>query len=128
MVNFCAVVGYANRLDREKGVRFFRLPSVITHQGEKTHDPGKKRRDLWLAMIHREDLEPEKYPYTRICSRHFITGEPSDLYDETNPDWAPSRYLGGAPEPVSAAEERYRRTIERKGKRRRIDACEELLS
>ena len=128
MVNVCAVVGCANRSDREKGVRFFCLPSVITHQGEKTHDLSKKRRDLWLARIHREDLEPEKYPYTRICSRHFITGEPSDLYDETNPDWTSSRYHGGAPEPVSAAKERYRRTIERKGKRRRIDACEELLS
>ena len=44
---------------------------------------SKKQRNLWLARIHREDLEPEKYPYTRICSRHFITGEPSDLYDET---------------------------------------------
>ena len=59
---------------------------------------------------------------------HVTSWEPSDLYDETNPDWTPSRYHGGAPEPVSAAEERYRRTIERKGKRRRIDACEELLS
>ena len=102
MVNFLAVVGCTNSSDREKGVRFFRLPSMITH-----HDLSKKRRDLWLARIHREDVEPEKYPYTRICSRHFITGEPSDLYDEPNPDWAPSRYLGGAPEPVSAGEERY---------------------
>ena len=102
MVNFRAVVGCANRSNREKGVRFFRLPSMITH-----HDLSKKRRDLWLARIHREDVEPEKYPYTRIFSRHFMTGEPSDLYDETNPDWAPSRYLGGAPEPVSAADERY---------------------
>ena len=100
--------------------------SLITHQGEKTHDLSKKRHDLWLARIHREDLEPEKYSYTRVCSRHFISGEPSDLYDETNPDWAPSRYLGGAPEPASAAEERYQRTM--KGKRKRIDACETLLS
>ena len=123
-MNFCAVVGCGNRSDREKGTRFFRLPSVITHQGEKTNDLSKKRRDLWLARIHREDLGPEKYPYTRVCSRHFVTGEPSDLYDETNPDWAPSRYLGGAPEPAPAAEERYRRTVERKGKRRQIDACD----
>ena len=70
MVNFCAVVGCANRSDREMGLRFFRLPSVITHQGEKTHDLSKKRRDLWLARIHREDVEPEKYPYTRA----FVLG------------------------------------------------------
>ena len=121
MVNFCAVVGCGNRSDRDKGIKFFRLPFVITHQGKQTHDLSKKRRELWLAWIHREDLGPEKYSYTRVCSRHFITGEPKDLYDETNPDWALLRYLGGAPEPASAAEERYRRAIERKGKRRRID-------
>ena len=128
MVNFCAVVGCGNRSDRDKGTHFFRLPSVITHQGEKTHDLSMKRRDLWLARIHKEDLGPEKYIYTRVCSRHFVTGEHSDLYDETNRDWAPSRYLGGAPEPASAAEERYRRTVERKGKRKRIETCDALLS
>ena len=51
MVNFCAVVGCGNRSDRDEGTRFFRLPSVITHQGEKTHDLSKNRRDLWLARI-----------------------------------------------------------------------------
>ena len=39
------------------------------------------RMVLWLARIHTEDLEPEKYPYTHICSRFFITDEASDLYD-----------------------------------------------
>ena len=58
MVNFCAVVGCGNRLDRENGVSFFHLPSVIMHQGEKTHDLSKKQHDLWLARIHREDLGP----------------------------------------------------------------------
>ena len=83
MVNFCAVVGCGTTSDRYKGLRFFRLPSVITYQEEKTHDLSKKRRDLWFARIHREYLGPEKYSYTRVCSRHFITDEPSDLYDET---------------------------------------------
>ena len=63
-----------------------------------------------------------------VLGTKVYNGGTSALYDETNPDWAPSRYLGGAPEPASAAEERYRRTIERKGKRRRIDACKALLS
>ena len=30
----------------------------------------------------------------RICSRHFISGKPADLEDETNPDWLPSLNLG----------------------------------
>ena len=32
-------------MDREKGVRFFHLPSVITHQRVKTHDLSKKWYD-----------------------------------------------------------------------------------
>ena len=74
MVNFSAVVGCGNRSDREKGVGFLRLPTVITHQREKSHDLSKKRRDLWLVRIHREDLGPEKYPYTCNCSRHGYNG------------------------------------------------------
>ena len=74
MVNFCAVVGCSNRSDREKEISFYRLPAVIAHQGDKTRELSQKRRDLWLARIHREDLGPEKYPFTRVCSIHFISG------------------------------------------------------
>ena len=81
MVNFCAVVGCDNRSDREKEISFYRLPAVIFHQGDKTLELSQKRRDLWLTRIHREDLGPEKYPYTRtcICSLHFVSGNLSAL-------------------------------------------------
>ena len=48
MVNFCAVVGCGNRSDRDKGVSFYRLPAETTHQGERTQELSKKRRDLFL--------------------------------------------------------------------------------
>ena len=70
----CAVVGCSNRSDREKGVGFYRLPAVVRHQGEQTHELSSQRRQLWLSRIHREDLGPEKYSYTRVCARHFISG------------------------------------------------------
>ena len=105
MVNFCAVVGCGNRSDRGKGIRFFRLPSVIMHQGEKTHDLSKKRRDLWLNT-RGGSWTGEVHLHPRLFSALY-NGGTSGLYDETNPDWAPSRYLGGAPEPASAAEQRY---------------------
>ena len=79
MVNFCAVVGCGNRSDREKEISFYRLPAVIFHQGEKTRELSQKRRDVWLTRIHREDLGREKYPYTRVCSLHFISGNLSTL-------------------------------------------------
>ena len=71
LVNFCAIVGCSNRADKHKGVGFYRLPAIVSHQGEKTYELSCKRRDMWLSRIHREDLGPSKYPYVRVCSLHF---------------------------------------------------------
>ena len=51
------------------------------------------------------------------------------MYDENNPDWAPSKHLGGAPEKcMTVAEERHARAVLRKEKKRRSDACDALLT
>ena len=59
----------------------------------------------------------------------FYLGKPCALYDENNPDWAPSKRLGGAPETcTTVAEERHARAVLRKAKKRRSDACDVLLT
>ena len=88
----CAVVGCSNRTEREKGKRFFRLPAIVTHQGDKTHELSNKRGE-WLARIKRDDLRPEM-EYVRVCSDHFVSGMPAKLDDLNNPDWAPLLKLG----------------------------------
>ena len=90
-------VNCANRSDRDKGIRFYRLPSVITHQGVQTKERSQERQLAWLAKIRREDLLPGQYKNVRVCSTHFLSGAPSTLYDVTNPDWAPSLNLGYDP-------------------------------
>ena len=35
-----------------------------------------------------------RYQYTRVCSQHFVSGQPSTLYENTHPDLALSRNLG----------------------------------
>ena len=49
----------------------------------------------------------------RICSRHFIYGQPASLLDETNPYWLPTLNLGHSKEAsdsrVRAAEMRWER-------------------
>lgn len=52
------------------------------------------RRTEWLAVIRRRDINPESYKYVRVCSTHFISGRPSQLYENTHPDWIPSRNVG----------------------------------
>ena len=58
---------------------------------------------------------------------HFL-GEPSSIYDKTNPDWAPNQNLGYDFRGVSASsQERYERTQERIEKRRRSEYASVLL-
>ena len=38
MVNFCAVLRCGNRGDRDKDKSFYRLPSIVTHQGSQTKE------------------------------------------------------------------------------------------
>ena len=94
MVNFCAVIGCGKRADRDKGTSFYRLPSIITHQGEQTRQLSERRRREWLSAIRRQDIRPENYEHTRVCSEHFISGKPSSLYQTTHPDWVPTKRLG----------------------------------
>ena len=71
----------------------------------------------WLAKIRREDLLPGQYKNVRVCSRHFLSGAPSTLYDFTNPDWAPTLNLGYEPvggHTPQASTERYERAIKRR--------------
>ena len=75
MVNFCAVVGCSKRSNRDKDVRFYCIPGVITHQGQQTLELSKRRRELWLSRLHRDDLGPQKQRYARVCSKHFLTGK-----------------------------------------------------
>ena len=58
---------------------------------------------------------------------HFL-GEPSSIYNKTNPDWAPNQNLGSDFRGVSASsQERYERTQERSEKRRRSECAGALL-
>ena len=52
----CAVLKCGNRSGRDKDKRFFRLPSVITHQGEKALELSRRRQLEWLASIKRKNL------------------------------------------------------------------------
>lgn len=54
----------------------------------------KQRQSEWVKRIKREDLTPDKYSNARVCSDHFVSGQPTHLYDTEDADWAPSLNLG----------------------------------
>ncbi|KAH7931564.1 hypothetical protein HPB49_025681 [Dermacentor silvarum] len=87
------IFGCSNRSDtrgRKKPTNssFFSLPNIVENQCERT-----KRRSLWLARIKRANLDIENSKL-RVCDAHFIAGKPAKLFDEIDPDGAPSLLLG----------------------------------
>ena len=50
---------------------------------------------------------------SRVCSEHFISGSPSQLYDQNNPDWAPCLKLGYEQETTTCIK-RYEQTERRR--------------
>ena len=92
----CIVVGCSNRSGRDKGVSFYRIPvvrSAAAGRSPREVELSKARRAGFLAAISRDDLTESKLENKRICSRHFISGKPADLFDELNPDWLPTQHL-----------------------------------
>ncbi|XP_060085335.1 uncharacterized protein LOC132564721 [Ylistrum balloti] len=124
----CAIIGCSNESGRCKA-SFFRLPAIITNQGEKTEELSTKRRTLWLSRISRADLTPKSYPYVRVCSEHFEKGKPSPLYPEDGLDWAPSLKLGHQKVTSLAIQTPLRgnRMKQREEKKKSVEAAHSLL-
>ena len=78
MPTLCAVVGCGTNSIRNKGeLSLFRIPKIISHQGEQTKRLSTERRSAWLKNIYRkpEDLTDKKTLNTRVCSKHFVSGK-----------------------------------------------------
>lgn len=127
MVNYCAVIGCTSSGGRDK-VSFYRLPAIITNQGERTKELSEKRRTLWLSRLSRADISASSYPYIRVCSKHFVSGKPSPLYGESDINWAPSLHLGHDKLVQTPTPARARRLKERKDKTENLEAAKSLLS
>ena len=102
-----------------QGHFFFRIPAVIKHKGPQDLELSKKRRNSFLAVISRKNITESVLSNDRICSRHFLSGKPADLYDINNPDWLPTLHLGHNKSKttktlVSLVKERYDRIVSRK--------------
>ena len=67
----CLIVGCGTRTGkahthREK-VRLFRVPRVITNQGEHVDGLTSTRRRQWISAISRANLTAEKLENERVC-------------------------------------------------------------
>ena len=120
----CLIVGCGNKTGKirptvEK-VRFYRVPRVVVNQGQYMKELTSERRRRWISAISREDLTVSILENGRVCSKHFVSGEPSKDWDRFNVDWFPTLCLGHSKQQLKdphAAEVRSRRAAERRKRR-----------
>ena len=93
------------------------IPKVTTCRSKRELELSKKRRAGYLAAISRADLTECGSENIRVCSRHFISGKPASLFDETSPDWLPTQNLGHPINVSLVSEERYERSKARRERR-----------
>ena len=76
MVLKCVVSGCANRKDRQSHLQFYRIPAIMSNQGEDCYFISSERRREWLARVGRKfENENKNLDNARICSAHFISGK-----------------------------------------------------
>ena len=91
---FRLIVGCASKSTREKDLKFFRVPSVVTNQGKKAEKLSKERRSLWISAISWDDLTEQILANDQVCDWHFVSGKGAKSWDRFNIDWIPTLNLG----------------------------------
>ena len=74
----CVVFGCGSRSDREKGIGFYRIPSVINNKSTFGEELTTERREKWIQAISRGDTKAKDVLKSkRVCGEHFVSGKPS---------------------------------------------------
>ncbi|XP_067057267.1 uncharacterized protein [Acropora muricata] len=90
----CVVFGCGSRSDRDKGIGFYRIPSVATNKGEFEEELTTERREKWIKAISRGDTESKDVLNSeQVCGKHFVSGKPAPYWHKHHVDWVPTLQL-----------------------------------
>ena len=64
---FCLIVGCASKSTREKDLKFFQVPSMVTNQGEEAEKLLRERRSLWISAISQDDVTEQIIANDQVC-------------------------------------------------------------
>ena len=117
----CVVVGCGRKSGKGDTQGFFRIPSVVKHQGEEFEDLTTERRNSWISAISRDDTDTKNVlENERVCERHFVSGRPSPNWDKFNVDWIPTLNLGKRIHKQKDVEAATKRAERAKARRKRV--------
>uniref|UniRef100_A0A6P8HFF1 Uncharacterized protein LOC116292043 n=1 Tax=Actinia tenebrosa TaxID=6105 RepID=A0A6P8HFF1_ACTTE len=91
----CVVPGCGSRSERDKGIGYYRIPSVITNKGEFEEELTTEHRNEWIKAIGRGDTDTKQVLASeRVCGKHFVNGQPAPYWNKYHEDWVPTLILG----------------------------------
>ena len=113
-VVLCIVWGCGSKSGKHKGLGFFRIPKIITDNGEEYEKLTRKCREGWISAVsHGNTAEKNIIDTERVSGRHFHQGQ-------FTPDWVPSLKLGKKeyrhPKDFKASVERWESWKETEGR------------
>ena len=128
----CLIVGCSKKTGRDKGIRLYRVPAVVTNQGPEVEELSIERRRRWISAISRDDLTEKILSNDRVCDQHFHSGAAAASWDRHNIDWVPTLNLGHGKsakrsEQTEAQEARAERSKERRKRQAEQQEQERLL-
>ena len=115
----CIVWACGSKSGKHKGQGFFRIPKIITDQGEEYEELTRKRRERSISAVSRGNSTEKNILETeRDCGRHFREGQPAKDFDQQYFDWVNPLNLEkkeyGRPKNVKASVERSERATRRR--------------
>ena len=128
----CLIVGCSRKTGRDKGIRLYRVPAVVTNQGPEVEELSIERRRRWISATSRDDLTEKILSNDRVCDQHFHSGATAASWDRHNIDWVPTLNLGHGKsakrsEQTEAQEARAERSKERRKRQAEQQEQERLL-
>lgn len=90
----CPIVGCSRKTGRDKSIRLYRVPAVVTNQGPEVEELSIKQQRLWISAISHDDLSEKVLHNDRVCDQYFHSGTAVPLWDHYNIDWVPTLNLG----------------------------------
>ncbi|XP_033217367.1 uncharacterized protein LOC117173010 isoform X2 [Belonocnema kinseyi] len=119
-----AVVGQCNKKYKTTySAQNYRKSDNLSRKGTDFIKLSEKRQRAWIRAIKRGKLTDTQIKNLRVCSNHFHSGRPAELYDIKNPDWVPSKNLGNA---VDTASKRPSTLEWRERQRKKVTIAESI--
>lgn len=95
MPDKCFVLGCGSIREKGGKTSFFAFPMPQAKYPAQRNELTRQRQEKWKEVLKMHDREtPERrYRSILVCSRHFVSGKPSEWSVKDDVDWVPTKNL-----------------------------------